>query len=104
MAKYKTEGFVNVIDPQYESLYYKKYHIDITPELYIMDANNKIIAKDLHPNQIEPIPANYSPSDFKIRDYKGNLINLNKPAKAFGTRSTPTADSPGMLYVERVEQ
>jgi hypothetical protein len=56
------------------------------------------------PNQIEPIPSNYSPSDFKIRDYKGNLINLNKPAKAFGTRSTPTADSPGMLYVERVEQ
>lgn len=55
VAKYKMEGFVNVIDPKYESGYYKKYHMDITPELYILDANNKIIAKDLHPNQIDPV-------------------------------------------------
>lgn len=56
------------------------------------------------PNQIEPIPANYSKSDFKIHDHKGNVINLNKPAKVYGTRSTPRKDSPGLLYVERIEQ
>ncbi len=56
------------------------------------------------PNQIEPIPANYSPSDFKIHDYTGKIINLNKPTKVYGTRSTPHKDSPGLLYVERVEQ
>ena len=55
VTKYHMEEFHNTIDPKYESLYYKKYHIDVTPELYIMDASNKIISKDLHPNQIDPI-------------------------------------------------
>ena len=55
VAKNKMEGFVNVIDPKYESGYYKKYHSDITPELYILDENWKIVAKDLHPNQIDPV-------------------------------------------------
>lgn len=55
VTKYHMEEFHNTIDPKYESLYYKKYHIDVTPELYIMDASNKIISKDLHPNQIETI-------------------------------------------------
>lgn len=55
ISKYKIEQFHNVIDPKKESLYYKKYHIDITPEIYVMDTNHKIIAKDLHPNQLEPV-------------------------------------------------
>lgn len=55
VVKYKIEPFHNVIDPKYESLYYRKYHADITPELYILDENNKIVAKDLHPNQVGTI-------------------------------------------------
>lgn len=55
VTKYHMEDFHNVIDPNYESRYYKKYHIDVTPEAYVLDQNNKIIAKDLHPNQLAPI-------------------------------------------------
>lgn len=45
-------AFHNVYDPQYESDYYKKYHVDNTPELYLLDKNHKIVAKDLHPDQL----------------------------------------------------
>lgn len=55
VVKYHMEPYHNVIDPKYESLYYRKYHADITPELYILDENHKIVAKDLHPNQIAPV-------------------------------------------------
>ncbi len=55
VEKYKMQDFHNVIDPNYESRYYKKYHIDITPEAYVLDANHTIIAKDLHPNQLPPV-------------------------------------------------
>jgi peroxiredoxin len=55
VTKYHIEPFHNVIDPKYESLYYRKYHADITPELYILDENNKIVAKDLHPDQVGTI-------------------------------------------------
>jgi len=46
--------FTNVIDPSYDSNYYKKYHIDITPEIYVLDNknNHKIVAKNLKPNQM----------------------------------------------------
>jgi thiol-disulfide isomerase/thioredoxin len=52
VQKYNMQPFHNVIDPNLESRYYWKYHVDITPELYILDKNNKIIAKDLHPDQV----------------------------------------------------
>jgi thiol-disulfide isomerase/thioredoxin len=55
ITKYGIEPFHNVIDPQMESRYYYKYHVDITPECYVLDQNNKIVAKDLHPNQLEPV-------------------------------------------------
>lgn len=55
IQKYGIAAVHNVWDPQYESDYYKKYHVDITPELYLLDKNNKIIAKDLHPNQLPEI-------------------------------------------------
>ena len=42
----------NVIDPDLESRYYMKYHVDITPELYVLDENNKIVGKNLHPDQL----------------------------------------------------
>lgn len=45
-------SFKNAIDPERASRYDRKYHIDITPELYVLDKNNKIIASNLSPNQL----------------------------------------------------
>jgi hypothetical protein len=56
------------------------------------------------PNQIEPIPTNYAKGDFKIHDFEGNLVNLGKTVKVWGTRSTPGDESAGILYVERIQQ
>ncbi len=55
VTKYHIEPFHNVIDPNMESRYYYKYHVDITPECYVLDQNNKIVAKDLHPDQLESV-------------------------------------------------
>lgn len=55
IENYGVQGWHNVWDPKYQSRYYYKYHIDITPEVYVLDKDHKIIAKDLHPNQLEPI-------------------------------------------------
>lgn len=52
IQKYQMQGFHNVYDPKYASNYYQKYHIDITPELYVINQERKIVAKDLHPNQV----------------------------------------------------
>ncbi|MCB9231498.1 MAG: redoxin domain-containing protein [Bacteroidia bacterium] len=50
---YGTTAWHNVIDPKFESEFYKKYHVDITPEVYVIRNSDKvIIAKDLHPNQL----------------------------------------------------
>lgn len=47
--------WVNVIDPTYESKYYLKYHIDITPELYVLNKDKKIIAKNVKSEQLPAI-------------------------------------------------
>ncbi len=52
VAEYRMEPYTNVIDPKYSSGYYKKFHVDVTPELYVFDKDWKIVSKDLHPNQI----------------------------------------------------
>jgi peroxiredoxin len=44
--------FQNAIDPERKSRYDHKYHIDITPELYVLDKNNRIIASNLSPAQL----------------------------------------------------
>ena len=44
--------FTNAFDPDRTSRYDRKYHIDITPELYVLDRNNKIIASNLSPEQL----------------------------------------------------
>lgn len=54
IAKEKLE-FTNVYDPTYESKYYLKYHIDITPELYLLDKDRKIIAKNINGEQLEEL-------------------------------------------------
>lgn len=55
IQQYGLQGFHNVYDPRYESRYYTKYHVDITPEVYVLNKNHEIIAKDLHPNQLKPV-------------------------------------------------
>lgn len=45
-------NFTNCFDPERKSRYDRKYHIDITPELYVLDKNNTIIASNLSPNQL----------------------------------------------------
>lgn len=52
---YGIESFHNVIDPKMESLFYKKYHVENTPGIFILDKNNIIVAKDLHPNQLDEV-------------------------------------------------
>ncbi|MFK7968907.1 MAG: redoxin domain-containing protein [Bacteroidia bacterium] len=53
VEKYKFPWW-NVMDPTYKS-YYMKYHVDITPEIYVLDKDRKIIAKDLKPFQLEEV-------------------------------------------------
>lgn len=48
-------NWVNVHDNKYESNYYKKYHMRQTPGLYVLDINNKIVAKQLMPDQLEAV-------------------------------------------------
>jgi thiol-disulfide isomerase/thioredoxin len=53
--KYGVNWAQDVIDPQLESQYHMKYHIDITPEIYLLDKNNIIIAKNLKPEQLAEV-------------------------------------------------
>ncbi|MBU6339991.1 MAG: TlpA family protein disulfide reductase [Bacteroidetes bacterium] len=46
--------FTNVFDPTNRAIY-AKYFVDITPELYVLNQDRTIIAKNLHPNQLETI-------------------------------------------------
>jgi len=43
----------NAIDPRYASRHHLKYNVDITPELYVLDADHKIIGVNLKPSQLE---------------------------------------------------
>ena len=45
-------NWTDIFDPQLESRYHEKYFVDITPELYVLDRNNKIIGKNLKPEQL----------------------------------------------------
>jgi thiol-disulfide isomerase/thioredoxin len=47
--------WVNVIDPKIESRYDRKYFFIDTPGIFVLDANNKIVAKQLMPDNLEYI-------------------------------------------------
>jgi thiol-disulfide isomerase/thioredoxin len=47
-------SFTNVFDPTYRAIY-AKYYVDNTPELYVLNKNRTIIAKNLNANQLETI-------------------------------------------------
>ncbi len=48
-------NFHNVIDFQRESKYHRKYHIDVTPEIYVLDQSRKIIASNINSEQLPAI-------------------------------------------------
>ena len=53
--KYISENglnWINAIDPEISSNYTFKYHIDVTPEIYVLDREKVIIAKDLKAFQL----------------------------------------------------
>jgi peroxiredoxin len=45
-------NWVNVMDPLLESKFNEKYFVDNTPEMYVLDKNFRIIAKNLKPEQL----------------------------------------------------
>ncbi len=45
-------NWTDVWDSQLDSRFHEKYFVDITPELYVLDKNNKIIGKNLKPEQL----------------------------------------------------
>ena len=47
--------WINLIDPDFESGYNAKYHVDITPEMYLMDNTFKILGKDLKTHQLQEL-------------------------------------------------
>lgn len=47
--------WINVIDPTYESKHYLKYHVQITPGLYVLDSNNIIVCKQVMPDGLESV-------------------------------------------------
>jgi peroxiredoxin len=53
--------WINAFDPMIESEYTFKYHIDITPELYVLDKNRVIVARDLHAFQLDEILGRHIP-------------------------------------------
>ena len=55
IAKNKIEAWSNVFDPTFESKYDRKYHIDITPEIYVLDQDKIIVGKDLKSFQLEEV-------------------------------------------------
>lgn len=46
--------FTSVFDPTNKAIY-AKYFVDITPEIYVLNKDRIIIAKNLHPNQLEEV-------------------------------------------------
>ena len=51
-------SFTNVYDPTNRAIY-AKYYVDNTPELYLLDQERTIIAKNLHANQLETMFKRY---------------------------------------------
>jgi peroxiredoxin len=49
-----TQNWTNVYDPSNRSIY-KTYFVDHTPELYLLNADRKIIGKNLKASQIEEV-------------------------------------------------
>ena len=51
VKRFGIQDWTNVMDPTNRSIY-KTYYVDNTPEIYLLNKERKIIAKNLHPNQV----------------------------------------------------
>ncbi len=54
ISKTGMDQWTNVFDPTNRSIY-KTYYVDITPEVYVVGPDRKIIAKNLNVNQLETV-------------------------------------------------
>ena len=48
-------NWTDVWDSQLSSRYHEKYYVDVTPEMYVLDKNHKIVAKNLKAFQLSEI-------------------------------------------------
>jgi peroxiredoxin len=48
-------NWTDIWDPEVKSRYHEKYYTDITPEMYVLDKNHKIVAKNLKANQLPAV-------------------------------------------------
>ena len=54
IKKYQIQNWINVHDPTNASIY-AKYYVDITPEMYVLNKDRKIIGKNLKVEQLKII-------------------------------------------------
>jgi thiol-disulfide isomerase/thioredoxin len=54
MAKNQMQNLINVFDPTNRSIY-ATYYVDNTPEIYVLNSDRTIIAKNLKPSQIAEV-------------------------------------------------
>ena len=54
IKKYQVQNWINVHDPTNASIY-AKYYVDITPEMYVLNKDRKIIGKNLKVEQLKII-------------------------------------------------
>ncbi|MDZ4846722.1 MAG: DUF5106 domain-containing protein [Chitinophagales bacterium] len=55
LQKSGLSAFHNVFDFQRESKYHRKYHVDVTPEMYVLNKERKIIASNIDSEQLPKI-------------------------------------------------
>jgi peroxiredoxin len=48
-------NWTDIWDPEVKSRYHEKYYTDITPEMYVLDKNHKIVAKNLKASQLPAV-------------------------------------------------
>jgi len=48
------QDWINVYDPTNKAIY-AKYYVNVTPELYVLDPNRTIIAKNLKVDQVQTV-------------------------------------------------
>jgi peroxiredoxin len=48
-------NWTDIWDPEVKSRYNEKYYTDITPEMYVLDKNHKIVAKNLKASQLPEV-------------------------------------------------
>lgn len=61
-------NWTSVMDPYMESKFNEKYFVDNTPEIYVLDKNYRIIAKNLKPEQLPQLFEEVLAKELKIKN------------------------------------